>query len=46
MPESLIKRKDLRVNPNHLLRCEGVKKGGEVGGDLNEVKVSMKCSHH
>ena len=33
------KQKDLRVNPDRLLRCEGVKKGDEVSGDLNEVKV-------
>ena len=39
MPEGLIKRKDLGVNPDRLLRCEGVKKEGEVSGDMNEVKV-------
>ena len=46
MPEGSNKRKDLQVNPDCLLRCEGVKKEGEVSGDLNEVKVLMKCSHH
>ena len=39
MPEGSIKQKDLGVNPDHLLRCEGMKKGGEVRRDLNEVKV-------
>ena len=38
MPEGLIKRKDLQVNPDRLLRCEGVKKEGEVSGDLMKLR--------